>query len=113
VQPFIPLGRALQGAGHRVRVNTFAVFAPLVEGAGLEFATLPGDAEALLRSAAQGDALFGRNPVEGIRALARSYGTLARSLPDALAGLADADLIQNQIPSFLFGGDLAEHLGVP
>jgi sterol 3beta-glucosyltransferase len=113
VQPFIPLGRALQRAGRQVRVATFAAFAPLVQGAELEFAPLPGDAEALLRSAAQGDALFGRSPVDGIRALARSYGTLARGLPDALASLADSDLILNQLPSFLFGGDLAEYLGVP
>jgi sterol 3beta-glucosyltransferase len=113
VQPFVPLGQALRRAGHRVRVATFSAFAPLIEGAGLEFSPLPGDAEALLRSAAQGDALFGRNPAEGIQALARSYGTLARSLPDALANLADTDLVLNQLPSFLFGGDLAEHLGVP
>ncbi len=107
VLPFISLGRALQYAGHLVRVATFAAFAPLIQGAGLGFTPLLGDAEALLRSAAQGDALFGRNPVEGIRALARSYGSLTRSLPDALASLADPDLILNQLPSFLFGGDLA------
>jgi hypothetical protein len=89
-----------------VRVATFAAFAPLIQGAGLGFAPLTGDAEALLRSVAQGDALFGRNPVEGIRALARSYRSLTRSLPDALAGLAYTDLILSQ-PSFLFGVDLA------
>jgi sterol 3beta-glucosyltransferase len=113
VQPFVPLGRALRSAGYRVRVATFGAFSPLIQSAGLEFVPLPGDAEVLLRSAAQGDAVFGRNPIEGIRALARSYGTLARDLPDAIARIADTDLVLNQIPAFLFGGDLAEHLGVP
>ncbi|NTU85195.1 MAG: glycosyltransferase family 1 protein [Chloroflexales bacterium] len=113
VQPFVPLGQALQRAGHRVRVATFSAFAPLIQGADLEFFPLPGDAEVLLRRAAQGDALFGRSPIAGIQALARSYGTLARSLPTVIAGLGDTDLVLNQLPSFLFGGDLAEHLGVP
>ncbi|HMP41952.1 MAG TPA: glycosyltransferase, partial [Roseiflexaceae bacterium] len=57
--------------------------------------------------------LFGRSPIDAIRALARSYGTLTRDLPAAIAALGDTDLILNQIPSYLFGGDLAEHLGIP
>jgi sterol 3beta-glucosyltransferase len=113
VQPFVPLGQALQRAGHHVRVATFTAFAPLIQRAGLTFAALPGDAEALLRSAAHGDQLFGHSPVAAIGALARSYGTLARRLLEAIAALNDTQLVLNQLPSFLFGGDLAEHLGVP
>ena len=113
VQPFIPLGKALQHAGNSVCIATFSAFAPLIHGAGLAFAALPGDAEALLRAAAHGDRLFGRSPIDAIRALARSYGTLTRDLPAAIAALGDTDLILNQIPSYLFGGDLAEHLGIP
>jgi UDP:flavonoid glycosyltransferase YjiC (YdhE family) len=113
VQPFVPLGQALQRAGNRVRIATFSAFAPLITRAGLEFTPLPGDAEALLRAASQGDRLFGRSPIDAIRALARSYGTLTRELPAAIAALGDTDLILNQLPSYLFGGDLAEHLGIP
>jgi UDP:flavonoid glycosyltransferase YjiC (YdhE family) len=113
VQPFVPLGQALVRVGHRVRVATFSAFAPLIQSAGLEFFPLPGDAEALLRSAARDGRLFGHNPVAGIRALARSYGTLVRSLPQAIAALDDTQLVLNQLPSYLFGGDLAEHLGIP
>lgn len=58
VQPFVPLGQALQRAGHQMRVATFTAFAPLIQRAGLTFAALPGDAQALLHSAAQGDRLF-------------------------------------------------------
>src|SRR5690606_11707567 len=47
------------------------------------------------------------------KALAHSYGTLAHSLPDEVTDLSDADLVLNQLPSFLFGGDLAAYLGVP
>src|SRR5690349_1199019 len=89
VQPFVPLGQALQRAGHHVRVATFTAFAPLIQRAGLTFAALPGDAQALLHSATQGGQLFGNSPLASIRALARSYGTLARSLPEAIAALDD------------------------
>lgn len=67
VQPFVPLGQALQRAGHHVRVATFAAFAPLIQRAGLTFAALPGDAQALLHSATQGGQLFGHSPVTSIR----------------------------------------------
>ena len=113
VQPFVPLGRALRRAGNHVRVATFRAFAPLIQGAGLDFAPLPGDAEALLRSATHAGIPFGGSLLASIRTLARSYGTLARSLPAAIASLDDAQLVLSQLPSFLFGGDLAEHLGVP
>lgn len=113
VQPFVPLGQALQRAGHQVRVATFTAFAPLLQRAGLTFAALPGDAQALLQSATQGGQLFGHSPAAALRSIARSYGALARKLPEAIAALGDTQLVLNQLPSFLFGGDLAEHLGVP
>ena len=33
VQPFIPLGVALQRAGHHVRIATFELFAPMIQQA--------------------------------------------------------------------------------
>lgn len=114
VQPFVPLGQALQAAGHRVRVATFAEFATMVREAGLDFVPIQGDAQALLSAASAGGLLARRaNPWQVMRALRRSYGTLARSLPGDLAALDDSELILNQLPAHLFGGDLAEHLGVP
>lgn len=112
VQPFVPLGKALQNAGHRVRVATFELFAPMIREAGLEFFRLPGDAQALLNAAMTGDKA-GNNPLQTMRALTRSYGELTQTLPQDLAGLRDTDLILNQLPANLFGGDLAEHLGIP
>lgn len=113
VQPLVTLGQALQARGHRVRVATFASFGPLVAGAGLELFPLAGDAPELLRRAAEG--MLGRRhgPLEAVRALRRSYGRLAESLPRELAGLGRTDLILNQLPAHLFGPELSERLGAP
>ena len=114
IQPFVPLGKALLDAGHQVRVATFEAFAPLIRDAGLGFYPIHGDAQGLLQTAAEGDLLTRRtNPVQAMRALRRSYGTLAHSLPRDLTGLYDTDLVLNQLPAHLFGGDLAEYLGIP
>jgi UDP:flavonoid glycosyltransferase YjiC (YdhE family) len=51
VQPLIALGQALQAAGHRVRLATFAAFAEAVRQAGLDFFALEGDAHLLLGAA--------------------------------------------------------------
>jgi len=114
VQPFVPLGKALLDAGHGVRVATFEAFASMIIEAGLDFHPVHGDAHVLLNTAAEGDLLTRRsNPVQVVRALRRSYGTLANSLPRDLAGLHDTDLVLNQLPAHLFGGDLAEYLDIP
>lgn len=114
VQPLVTLGRALKASGHRVRVATFEAFRPLITKAGLEFSLVRGDAHALLRSAAKGDQLVRSPSLWGtIAALRRSYGTLAATLPEDLSRLSDTDLVLNQLPSHLFGGDLAEHLRIP
>ncbi|HLC20489.1 MAG TPA: glycosyltransferase, partial [Candidatus Methylomirabilis sp.] len=114
VQPIVTLGKALTASGHRVRVATFDTFKPLITKAGLEFSLIQGDAQALLRNAAEGEQLV-RNPSlwEIGAALRRSYGSLAVSLPEDVSRLSDTDLVLNQLPSYLFGGDLAEHLHVP
>ena len=50
VFPNVVLGAALQQVGFQVRLITFENFAPLVNQFGLDFAAVPGDAEALLAS---------------------------------------------------------------
>ena len=114
VQPFVPLGKALREAGHQVRVATFEAFSSMMREAGLDFTPIHGDAQQLLNTAAQADLLTRRiNPLQTMRALQRSYGTIANSLPQDLAALHDSDLVLNQLPAHLFGSDLAEYLGVP
>jgi len=114
VQPVVTLGKALTASGHRVRLATFETFRSLVMKAGLEFSLIRGDAQALLRTAAEDERLTRKTSfVEVIAALRRSYGTLAASLPQDVSNLTETDLVLNQLPAHLFGGDLAEHLRVP
>jgi sterol 3beta-glucosyltransferase len=119
VLPFVTLAGALQGAGHRVRVVTFEFFRELVEASGVEPLPVAGDAEGLLRQAADGLLDAGAptlaNPLalrRTFRALQRSYGQLAHQLPGVLSDprLLDTDLVLNQLPAYLFGEDLAEIL---
>lgn len=116
VQPFVPLGMGLQAAEHHVRVATFTAFAPLILNAGLKFFPLQGDAKALLNAAMSAGLLKGRsNPLSFIRAIRKSYASLADTLSIDLSDpvLYDSDLILNQLPASLYGGDLAEFLGIP
>lgn len=114
VLPFATLGQALQAAGRWVRLASLAAYEPLARRAGLQFFPLQGDAEALVQLAAQGGFFSGRSsPLTVWRALQRSYGRLAASLPEELQKLDDTELLLNQLPSYLFGADLSEHLGIP
>lgn len=115
VQPFVPLGRGLQAAGHQVRIISFETFAPLIAAAGLDFHPVRGDAEALVRQAGE-QLLGGRvNPFGSFGALRRSYGALTHQIEDALAQAvrAPTDLILNQLPGDLYGLDWAERFNVP
>jgi len=48
VQPFIALGKHLQGYGHRVRIATHPTFKDFVEETGLEFFSIGGDPAELM-----------------------------------------------------------------
>ncbi|NIM95839.1 MAG: glycosyltransferase [Anaerolineales bacterium] len=112
IQPFVPLGKALVSASHYVRIATFKTFQPLITEAGLDFYPIRGDAKLLLINATEGGFLSQRiNPLRVIPAIRRSYGKLAASLPEDLSNLKDTDLVLNQLPAHLYGGDLAEYIG--
>ena len=114
VQPFIPLGQGLTEAGHQVCIATFEAFAPIVKRAGLNYSPIHGNAKGLLNQAVNGNLLTKRTGlVQTMHALRISYGTLANSLPDDLTALYHSDLILNQLPAHLFGGDLASYLKIP
>ena len=114
VQPFIPLSKGLIEAGHQVCIATFEAFASMVKGAGINFSPIHGNAQGLLNQAVDGNLLSKRTSlVQTMQALRKSYGTLAKSLPDDLPALYDSDLILNQLPAHLFGGDLASYLKIP
>jgi sterol 3beta-glucosyltransferase len=52
VTSYAVLGGALRRAGHQVRLVTMQGFAPLAERYDLDFFLLPGDAQALVQTAA-------------------------------------------------------------
>jgi sterol 3beta-glucosyltransferase len=119
VLPYVTLAGALQQAGHKVRMVTFDFFGEMVASAGVELLSVQGDAEGLLRQAADGmldtSSPSLANPfylARVFRALQRSYGQLSRNLPDVLMDecILDTDLVLNQLPAHLFGEDLAEML---
>ncbi len=104
ILPYAVLGRGLVAAGHRVRLATFASFAPLATAHGLEIFPLRGDPRSLV---AQGGGQMLRT--------VRSFGALAESYAQDLSApiLGDTDLIVNQLPMALFGYDLAERYELP
>jgi sterol 3beta-glucosyltransferase len=94
VEPFLALGAGLTRAGHRVRLATHAAFEGLVEGAGLEFAELPGDPQAALSSPAGQAMLATRNPAALPGRMRRLIGPgLAESAVPAERACADADVV--------------------
>lgn len=104
VQPYANLGQYLTTAGHQVRFITFENFKPLIEGCGLQFHPIRGDAQALVQKA-------GTNMLAAMR----TFTSLAKQYCEDLSAphLWETDLIINQPPLGLYGYDLAEKAGVP
>lgn len=116
VLPYLVLGSALQAVGHRVRVATFATFAPLVAARQMAFHAIPGDPQHLLQMAGGINADRSLSGVVRLwRMIAGSFGSLAESYVVALSdpNLRATDLLINQLPGGIFGSDLAEALGIP
>ncbi len=116
VFPNVVLGAALQQAGFQVRLITFENFAPLVNQFGLDFAAVPGDAEALLASGG-GLALLesGQNILKQYQALRQTFWRLTDGITTLLSQphLWQTDGIINQLPGSLYGRSLAEKLQIP
>lgn len=84
VAPFTGLGRRLLDAGHQVAVAAHPSFAALIGGCGLDFRTVPGDPQKLIRDWA---AAASR---EEAQVLTRAYADgLADGVAEAVAGGTD------------------------
>ena len=114
--PNVVLGAALQQAGFQVRLITFENFAPLAAQFGLDFAAVPGNAEALLASSG-GLALLesGQNIIKQYRALRQTFWQLTDGITTLLSQphIWQTDGIINQLPLSLYGRSLAEKLNIP
>jgi UDP:flavonoid glycosyltransferase YjiC (YdhE family) len=86
----------------------------MVEGRGLDFYPIRGDAQALMGSpAGLSLAESGSNVYRTLKAILGSFGALAEGYAQDLSSkiLRQTDVIINQLPGSLFGFDLAEATG--
>jgi sterol 3beta-glucosyltransferase len=116
VLPIVTLGKGLKAAGHQVGVATFENFRNMVVQHDLDFHSLPGDSQAILK-ASSGLALAesGQNFIRMWWTAMESFGVLAKSYVQDMSSLNlwETDIIINQLPGGLFGYDLAEKLDRP
>jgi sterol 3beta-glucosyltransferase len=109
VQPFLALARALERAGHAVRLAGPSDAAGLAAEHGVPFAPLGADYQALLASE-EGRAMLA-NPLRAVRAWRGMVLPLVRATIDgAWAAAQGADLLVYH-PKILGGADMAERLG--
>jgi len=113
VEPFLALSRGLLAAGHDPVIATLAEFEPMVTGAGIPFALLPGNSRAVL-AGPEGQALMAeRNPFRLIERMRAVIGpALLNAHPAAEEACAGADLVVHHTMA-VFGITIAERLGVP
>jgi UDP:flavonoid glycosyltransferase YjiC (YdhE family) len=114
VQPFVALARGIREEGHRVRIATHDIHAPLVGEHGLEFASIRGNPKEIMESLA-GQAWLdsGRNPISFWRRFRKLMGEkVEESLDDSLRACEGT---QGVIFTFFgsSGYHVAEKMGVP
>jgi UDP:flavonoid glycosyltransferase YjiC (YdhE family) len=113
VVPYIALALGLRRAGHEVRLATHTPFEPYIRLAGLEFAPLMGDPQALLKSdTGQRWLASGRNGIRFAAGFAKIMrpiiGQICEESARAAAG-AEAVLYSRLVP----GAHVTEALGIP
>lgn len=89
VEPYLALGRALTGAGHRVTFVTTSDFVGLAAGSGLEVAEVPVNVRELLADPEVRRDLQDRGPVVAFRRLAALGRESARRSVETATGAAD------------------------
>jgi UDP:flavonoid glycosyltransferase YjiC (YdhE family) len=115
IQPFVALGGGLRHAGYAVRLATHAIFEPMIRAAGLEFAPVEGNPQAIVQGG-EGQAWLQseRNPVRFARGFRQLMGpVIHQAMQDGLAAAAGTDAIIVGGPAFYFAQSIAQKLGVP
>ncbi|PKU24103.1 glycosyltransferase [Telmatospirillum siberiense] len=113
VRPLVALGRGMQAAGHSVRIATTGDFVGLIEGAGLEFASLPGNSRQVT---AEHQSAFEQG--RSLLSMARMARDITKAMVDTWPAAGkeachDADLILAGGGAVPFGVSLAEALDRP
>ncbi|HLV35212.1 MAG TPA: glycosyltransferase, partial [Spirillospora sp.] len=115
VQPFVALGQGLQKAGHTIRFATHGIFEPMIRAAGLDFAPLEGNPQAIVQGE-EGRAWMEseRNPVRFASGFRRLMGPVVRqAMQDALQASEGTNGIIITGPAYYFGYSVAARLNVP
>lgn len=115
VQPFVALGRGLAAAGYDVVVATHDNFRAFVEGHGLGFGSIGGDAQAIVRDGRGLEWIeTGHNPLAFARGFRSLIGPhIQRGIVDAWRACEGADGIVCGGPGFYVGHSVAEKLRLP
>jgi len=106
IVPYSILGKALHAVGHDVWFITSKNFEHHITSQGLCAYSLPGDADALLRSTGSKMAAL----LRGFRDVSKGIVQLNDEL---LPIFEKTDLILNQLPGGVYGYDLAEKFNIP
>lgn len=114
VQPFVALGLGLQAHGHRVRIATHCIHAPMITGNGMDFASIEGNPRELLEGhIGQAWLKSGSNPLKFWRQYRKlAEKTVEKGLSDSLEACRGTDAV---IYTFMGAGGyhVAEMMGVP
>jgi sterol 3beta-glucosyltransferase len=114
IQPFIALGKGLQGSGHDVRVVTNAEFGPLVHSYGLNCRPIAFGVEQALQEEATRSTIEGGSVLASFAKLAELARRSARQLAEVgIEACKDADIILSGFAGLLIGLSLSEKLHVP
>ena len=114
VQPMLALGKALQAAGHRVRLVVGANFQEWVERHGLQAATTRVDMQTMMRSE-QGQSWVeqGGNQLKQVRRIQELFAAYGPQLArDAWPACRDADVVISGFTSDVYAASMAEKLDI-
>lgn len=114
VQPYIALGKGLQGAGHQVRLVTHENFAALVTSAGMTFHPMRGNVQEVAESPEMRALLESGNFAAIMRKQAQESARVAVLwAEDGYEACQDIDLIVVGLGGLFIGLALAEKLNLP
>ncbi len=115
IQPYIALGHGLLHAGYTVRLATHGIFEEMIRGAGLEFAPIEGNPQAILQQPEGQEWLRTQhNPVRFASGFRELLGPVVRqAMQDGFTASEGTDAIIIGGPSFYFAHSIAQKLNVP
>ena len=110
-QPYLALGAELKKAGHAVRIATFAKYADMVAGAGLELVPLEGDVTAVAASEEVRGAHTADNPLKVALSFNKLRSYVFDLQKDFFAACRGADAVVYH-PGAAIGYFAARELGI-